>query len=333
MNFIFGQEKKFFEFISNLSDKDKIGIISHNDLDGIVSAVIMSKILGKIDYIQFIDYNPKEFINIISELKKNKINKTVFLDLNFGGSPDFFKEIVKFSEILFLDHHESVDVNSEKIVYLRTESKIPACAICSYFALKMIEIPGFISALGIISDRVDRYNSQNNQDVFEDFGLRGKIELWEYEDILNFARIYLRNDLQKIYDFLMNIKKIEEIKGLEKYAEPVKKEFESCLEDFYKNKKEFGDIIFYEFSPKYNIKSSLINRISTENQNRVLIFASVSGDNVFISTRCFSARFNCIKILKRLTRGIEVSSGGHIVAAGCLLDRQQYEKFKENLGS
>ena len=53
MIFLQGSKKEFFDFISK---EDKIGILTHNDLDGIASAIFLEEILNiknlKVDFIK-----------------------------------------------------------------------------------------------------------------------------------------------------------------------------------------------------------------------------------------------------------------------------------------
>ena len=127
MEFLAGNEKRFSDFISNLTDKDKIGILTHNDGDGVCSAVIAAKVIGNVDYIKFLDYSPDIIKSLIDELKKRKINKLIILDFVVENDLGSIKEIEKFAEILIIDHHVFVqDINSEKTVFIKTKSISPS---------------------------------------------------------------------------------------------------------------------------------------------------------------------------------------------------------------
>ena len=80
INLDIGSAKRLYEFISRLSDKDKIAIVTHGaDLDGIASAIIVNKIIdaNEVLFVNYVDL--KE--NLADELKKKKINKIIFTDL------------------------------------------------------------------------------------------------------------------------------------------------------------------------------------------------------------------------------------------------------------
>src|SRR3989344_7222449 len=103
IEFLVGNEKRFNDFISNLKEKDKIAIISHSrDIDGIVSAKIIHKVVDA-NFIKLVDY---EEVNdeLIRELKKNNINKTIISDISLGEN-DFIEKLREFSEALIIDHH------------------------------------------------------------------------------------------------------------------------------------------------------------------------------------------------------------------------------------
>ena len=116
-----GSEKRFFEFISKLGEKnkEKIALISHVDLDGIVSAKIVNKVI-EADILKFLDYTELNK-NLIKELKKEKVTKVIFTDLLIKDK-DFIKELEKISNILIIDHHISKDWNSEKTGFIRVEA-------------------------------------------------------------------------------------------------------------------------------------------------------------------------------------------------------------------
>ena len=45
MNLLLGKEEDFFDYLDNLTRKDNLAVISHADLDGLASAVLIKEIL------------------------------------------------------------------------------------------------------------------------------------------------------------------------------------------------------------------------------------------------------------------------------------------------
>ena len=71
MKLEFGSEKRFFDFIKELNDKDKVALISHTDLDGIVAAKVKNSVVDA-DIVKLLNY---EELNdeLVRYLKNNKM--------------------------------------------------------------------------------------------------------------------------------------------------------------------------------------------------------------------------------------------------------------------
>ncbi|MCU0642413.1 MAG: DHHA1 domain-containing protein [archaeon] len=334
IKFLTGSEKRFFDFISKLNDKDKIALISHNDSDGITSAVISAKVLGKIDYLKFTTYNPESLSAIAAEIKEKKINKVIITDLSIDETN--LLEMAKFADVLIIDHHVfRSDMNSDKVVYLKSPSELPASYMCHYLFSKTQEIPGWIAALGIASDRVDRYHNANVCEVFEDFSL-GKISKCEYfwRTVMNlgYALIYYAGDEKKIFDIIMKAKDFDDLKEIEKPAGEVEREFEATMKDVEKNHEEFKDMWIYRYKPKYEINSMLANAVSNWDEKKTFVILSEGGDWFRVSARRQDRRVNCVKLLENAVLGIPgARSGGHFMAAGGNVPAKSIEQFKKNL--
>ena len=327
--FLAGQEKKFSEFISDLNEKDRIAILTHTDADGLCSVVIASKVLGKIDYIKFVSYQTGIYKQISDELKKKKINKVLFLDLAFGDEKEDVKEIEKFADILVIDHHPfSFDLNSSKMVFIKAESKYPASYMCYYLFSKIQKIPSWITAIGILADMPQKYCYENCNSVFKDFSLEDSGNLWEITEDVCFALSYLEDNHKKVYDILLKAKSLDEL-NLKKYADIARKEFNDSLKKCEKEKETYGDLVFCYLNLKYQIKYLLINKISSENQDKTFVFVK---DGAILSISARSQKIDCNELIKRAIKGLPSSSGGgHVCAAGGRLPREYLEKFKKNL--
>ena len=328
--FIVGSEKRFAEFMGNLNEKDKIGILTHTDPDGICSAVIASKVLGKIDYLDFINYKHGIYAGIALELKKKKINKILIFDLGLDDEKEDIKEMEKFAEILVIDHHPFVfDLNSERTVFIKTASKYPATAACYYLFSKIQKIPSWIAAMGIMGDLPQLYFKDNCSSVFSDFGLENGCDLWDSVEEVSLALAYFEKDMKKIYDALMNAKNPFEL-GLKEYADKVKEDYKKSLEDYIKNREVHGDLIVYLAKSNYPIKSLLANKISSENQEKTIVFMIEYPDRISISAR--SQTVDCNKMMKLAVEGIpDAFAGGHKGATGGRVPVKYLPKFKKNL--
>lgn len=333
MKFLAGDEKRFSEFMAGLTEKDKIGVIAHDDGDGVGSAVIASKVIGNVDSVCFYDYLHGQFLLILDEIKKKKINKVFVLDLNLPEQD--ILELAKISEVLLIDHHPfEKDLNSDRIVFIKSDSGA-ACYMCYYLFSKIQEVPQWIASIGTLSDTTHRYSEQRIDEFFKDFGFSKIDNLWKKTFDLSFALIYFNGKTKAIYDLLMNAKSFFEL-GMEKYADIVRKEFDKVLKDYEKNKEEHGNLIYYYFEPEYAIKVLVVNKLSVENYDKTFIFVQkIKNEDSLsfeISSRNQSGSVNCPDLLKKAREGIpDSSSGGHFKAAGGRIPVGYLEKFKENL--
>jgi len=338
IKFITGSEKKFFDFVSKLNDKDKIALLSHKDNDGIASAVIVSKVIGNLEHISFLDYGKKMLVNLVSELKAKQINKVIITDFSLDENIEEIKEIEKFAEILSIDHHIFAnDLNSEKTIFIKTESALPASYSCYYLFSKVRKIPGWIAALGIAGDRVDKYHDKNAYEIFSDFSLgeEPKGYFWKYVINLGNALIYftsLKMDMKEIYEIIMKANKLEDLDVLDKYASEVQRELDFHMNEFENKKEEFKDMIFYHYKPKYSINSMLINAISLRDKNKTYILAAEFNGLLRVSARRQDKLIDCVRLLQDAIEGIaDSTAGGHIAAAGASFPVQFFGKFKEKL--
>jgi single-stranded DNA-specific DHH superfamily exonuclease len=298
------------------------------------SAVIAAKVFGKIEYLKFTSYNPESLESIVAEMKAKKINKAIVTDLaidecNLG-------EMAKFAEVLAIDHHMfRSDLNSDRVVYIKSPSEYPASCMCHYLFSKIQAIPGWIAALGIASDRVDKYHNANACEVFDDFGL-GKTPKCDYfwKSVMNlgYAMIYHIGDEKKVFDILMGAKDLDDLRELDKPAGGVEKELGDAMKDIEKNHEEFKDMWFYKYKPKYDINSIFASAVSSWDEKKTYVILSESDDWIRVSARRRDKRVNCVKLLENAVLGIPgAKAGGHFMAAGGNIPVKSIEQFKKNL--
>lgn len=334
MEFLAGNEKRFAEFISKLTDKDKIAILAHNDGDSVCSAIMASRILGEIDYINFLDYKHGMFKLIAPELKKRKINKIIIMDLSVDSEIENIKELEKFAELFIIDHHVFLnDLNSDKTVFIKTESKFPASYVCYKLFSKIQKIPSWIAVIGTLSDMSYHYTKETADKIFDDFDFEGERKnLINEVMILGGAIIYFRGNEKEVFDITKNMKSSEEIKELEKFSKIVDKEIDYFLEMFKKNHEEYKDLIWYYFKPRFAITSALSTKVSLENEDKTIVLVVEFEGLLRISSRRQDKKVDCVKLLQESIKGIpDSNAGGHVAAAGGRIPIRYLNKFKENL--
>ena len=239
-DFVFGQEKRFFDFIKDLGS-EKIALISHNDPDGLISAKVVNTVL-KADILKFIDY---DYLNsdLIEDLKKAKARKVILTDLMIKDD-GFIKNLEKFADILIIDHHTPErDYNSEKTVYLNAQGY---CAgyLCYYLFSKLqdLEVLDWLVACASTSDWQYEKNKDWMKIIYEKYGdhYTGTIEgmakgkMFDFVLLINRAIVYFRPKVEEVYERIGE--KFGDIGDLKQYADEVNKEYEEKMESLIRTK-------------------------------------------------------------------------------------------------
>jgi len=131
---------------------------------------------------------------------------------------------------------------------------------------------------------------------------------------------------------LTKIKDLKHFSRLKKFSNVIDREIKHVEKDFNKNSEKFGNINFYLIKSRYNIKTPLINRLSSNNPNEVYLLGYEFGNELAISARNQANIFNMRELLKDCVSGLEGSnSGGHSAAAGAKIHISQLSDFRECL--
>lgn len=336
-SFIAGSEKRFFDFISTLNDKDKIGLISHTDLDGLAAAKIVNEVIQP-DFIEFVDYAGLNS-TLVQKIKKWKAKKLILTDIAIN-SDDFIKEIEKFAELLIIDHHLfPKDFNSDKTIFINAHG-FCATYICYYLLSKIqnLEHLDWLVACASLSDFMlnnqnwleDVYRKYNIEEKIDPIADEGKINSLKYKLDLGIAYWKTKGNLKKAFDLIG--KNFGEINELESNALEVDEEIKSLIKRFEKEKQEINGKIIWIFGPKFDIGSKMCNILSKKDEKKTFIFLRHNEKYYFVSARRQDRKENMVELLQKLVLGFEDSSaGGHIPAAGGHFLKKDLEKFKENL--
>jgi len=343
INFLAGNEDRALKFIKNISPKDKVAIISHVDLDGVASAKVISKVV-KFDLLKLVAY---EQINedLVKELKDNKITKVVMADLSIDDIK-IIKVMEKFADVLIIDHHLfDEDLNSSKTVFINCQEHCASYLCYIIFSkIKSIKKLDWLVASACISD----WKYFNNKDFmtevmkkygdkFEiirdktDFGgIRKSGKFWDLQLKLSLALIYFGYELIKAFNLLSD--DIESLDNLIKYADDVQEEIDRSVKKFEKEKDIFGEVYFWVFSGKFQIKSIVATLASVKYLNKTIIIIKKNQKYYSFSARRQDRKVNVVELLKNAISGLNNSfAGGHVAAGGGYILLKDFEKFKENL--
>lgn len=333
MKVLFEEAKKF---VDSINEKDNIAIFTHTDLDGFVCGVLFYDFCKRkgcsfID-VFFIDYGK----NKISDFDLKEKTKILISDLAPEIISEDLKKIPKSIKIFYTDHHQSKEeISLENVYELRTTSQgyIPS----SRTVFELVDGKEWLAVLGVLADFGDKY--EENKDFIENF-LKKEQKSLEYlkNDLMYMlarAIIYFEENKKSFFDLLKEIEVLSDLKKFRKYSDEVKKEFDRYVEEFEEKKEEKNKIVFFYFEPKYNIKSLLINYLSSKEPQRVYVFLSSDRDDfINISVRNQSKEFNLYLFLKEAVKSLSYSSaGGHLNAAGGRIKKEDIEKFKKKLFS
>ena len=334
-DFIIGNEKRFFDFISDIGKKDKVAILSHGeDIDGILTAKIINEVIPG-DVIKLLGY---EELNdgLISELKKLKITKITLTDMGIPNK-EFVKKLESIAPLLIIDHHVArEDYNSEKTVYLNAQGFCNSY-LCYYLfsKVKSLEEYDWLVVCASFADWQHEKNREWIKEVYKKYNIAfnddvKKTKLWDIHTTLVFACIYFRNNPKYIFD---NIKtKFGDVDHLVEHEKEVRKALNETKKRFEKEKQKLGNVYYWEFNPKLAIRELVVSKISAENPDKTYVFVTSIDDSCRISARRQDDRYDLSEVIKRLIKGFDdASGGGHRKAAGCHFPKRYLEEFKRRI--
>jgi len=341
MKFLIGKKEDFITFLNSITKKDRIAVVSHDDLDGVASAVLMSEILEenktRVHSLYFISYKKGMLKEIHSELIKKKITRIFILDINVYTDYEEFEKFRKDFGIFLIDHHPSDIKEEENIIKTETEN-------CVTFVLYEIgkEIINLDKWKPLICATMIAEFSHNLQENFE--FIKELYPETEKKDILNSvpgklsqeitsALIYLKGKEKKIFNL---IKKNKYYK-FKKYHQVVEEEIHRCVEKFRKEAEFYPErnLYFFYSSPRFSISSIVVTILSLEQKDKTFVFVSdvkEQSNFVKVSARNQSGNTNLNELMKRGIDGLEnASGGGHVKASAAIFLRSDLEKFKKNI--
>ncbi len=335
--------EKFKQFIENIKADDKIGILHHIDADGLCSAVITIKALEKLGKKVELRFNqPNNQICIIPEtierLRNAGITKLFILDLAVHQDKKAFEPIENLCQIIVIDHHKpQADLNSEKttVIFAEDLSKetasfhYPASKLCFdlFSGLMPIKEFGWIASIGIIGDKCEGY--------WKDFIKEtGRIaQLREACEIIDSSLIYDEKLTEECFEILFKGEDPLEIINSELAGSKliVNEEINRWAGKYKGSAEIKGDLIFYIIKPEFGVCSKVATTIHKLNPDKtVVVVQDLGNEDLTISAR--SRYYDMVDFLRKAIKGLEDSTaGGHKIAAGGKIRKQDITKFKEKL--
>lgn len=340
--FLLGSPKDFHNFIKTLSKKDKIGIVSHTDTDGIVSGYILQGILKsrglKINFIEFLDYGADSLKVVL----RKSYNKLFFTDWNVDSYVEDFNNLRKKGNVLVIDHHLINEELRNKSGLIKTNS-IYCSSHCLFdLAQEYIDTKNLekLTCAAIIKDYVWDKSGENFNFIKNIYPeIKKDSSIWSSEpgklgELINGALIYYRPDFQKVYDLVAK----NDFKKMEKANSIVSEEINSWIEKFKEEAEHYPDkkLYFLYENPKYSITSTITSVLSSKYfpKDTIVFVSDIPEQNGFvkISSRNQTGNIDLNKILKKSIEGFENSvAGGHAKASGGNFPKKYLDRFKKNL--
>lgn len=340
MEFLSGSKEDFFGFMNSLSKKDRIAIISHTDLDGLTSAILMEEMLSESDikpkFIDFINYGSDMFDLVYKRLKNKKIGKALLLDINESSDYDGFKRIQENFGTFLVDHHPSRRYEQGVI-----KTKTHDCSALTLYRLggeqyHLGEWMGLVCATMISEfSYTEDLNLNFIQQLYPKITMENILSSipGRISQLISFGLIYFSSREKRIYDLVRKGK----INDLKRYDEIVKLEIEKVLNEFEKNAEYSPDKgVYFFYSPlKLCISSFITTKLSMQQKDKTFVFVSDTKDKegfVKVSARNQSGNVDLNLLMKQGISGLKnATAGGHVKASGASFMKKDLDKFKENL--
>lgn len=325
----FEQAKKFLDQISS---KDNIAIIHHDDGDGVCSGIILhDHCKSKGATVKTFTYKLSK--TLLSKLNLKEFNKIIITDVSVKAIQEDIKSITH-AQIFVTDHHPKYQL-PEEVLYLPTTEQgyIPS----SRTAYELTGIKKFLSLIGIIADSGNLYKENDDfiKEALEELSLTLEKFQTNYAHIFSDTIVYFADAPEKIFQILQEINSLQDIEKLKKYADEVEEEIQKYVSDYKEKSEKLGTANYYFFQPKFQIKGIVAAIISKGNNSEPFIFVSKKDSDpnlVGISARDQSPNADLPALLEYATKDLENSnSGGHPRASGGQIMTKDLEKFKQKV--
>jgi len=292
------------QFLNNLTNKNKIAIIHHNDGDGYTAAILLHNFLKnkriKTATFQFERSNSK-----INNKYLKKFDTIIIADL----SPSIISKdlkLIKHKKVFYTDHHPKNIEIPKQILELRTKSEISSAQTIS----KLIGGNKLWNTMAHYFDA--GWLQKENRKIINKYIKKNKLSKQQLQKIaykISRTIDYFHKKPHKAFKILKSINSLKDLNKLNKYDRIIGKEIKKHINQYKTKKQKIGKINFYYFKPKYPIKSSIINEISYANPKQTYIFATPTPSNKKIITLSARNQTKKIDMAQLLRAGIKTLKG------------------------
>jgi single-stranded DNA-specific DHH superfamily exonuclease len=349
--------KRFKDFISSITKKDRVAVIHHTDPDGVCSGVILSKLVERIRK-KKIDFRINQRGNIhyitddtIKRLKAKKINKVIITDLTVDEHPVGVKKLSEFASVLIIDHHPVYnDLDSKKIVMIKSffvsdisSSRYCAAKLSYDLANLMVDLSDldWLAAVGSIGDIATGPFRPWLRKVFRRHRIKLKKDLFKTRlggvaILISSAESFDVKNVKLCFDIIYKARTYRDV--LKSRLRVFRKKIDDELQHYIRNMRSLAeiypdlDLIYYEMRPKYHTKSPLCTILGIKYPNKTIVTVDLRKGMVSASARRSDSKVAVNKLLSGAVKGFKsANAGGHVFASGANFYKKDYKKFKKRI--
>ena len=341
LSFLKGSKKEFLEFVSFITTRDKIAIVSDSDLDGIASALFLEKFLNSknldISYFRFERLNAEALGRLSYEMNQRDITKVFFCDMSIEAI-DFFgyNELKKNMDVFIIDHHP-LDMRAREMSNIIKNISADCTALIIYEMTKefydsasweWLLIATMFSEFSYKSSKHFEYmkkvyptiNLENLSSSIPGINARK----------MSSALIYYKDNPRIVFDIV----KERKLEDLEEIHEIIEEEVTRIVEDFTEKKKFYKtkNLYFYEINSKFELLSYVTSLVSKSSPDETFVFMQRKDEFIKFSARNQNTTKDMGELMKICTEGLtRAQGGGHAPAAGARILSGDLTEFKRRL--
>lgn len=310
--------------------------IFHDDCDGLASFLLLHKFAKKGNWAVLKKKTPEIDRSFLSAVKRHSPDKIFILDIALVNQ-DFVDEAG--IPIIWIDHHLPLERQNTKYFNPRIENKGDSRPT-SYWCYIAVDGEKWIAMLGCLGDY---FVPEFVEDFMKEYpGLMHKTtdadeiifntQFGKLLSIVSFNLTGTKKEANRFIELILKIKNPNEILKKEtdegrliyERYEKVKKEYDKIISNALRQ--EYDDILLYRYKEeKYSFLGILSNELRYRSKAKVVIVAKEKGNEIRCSIR--TKKINVLPILKKSLEGIEGRGGGHEVAAGAIVAKDDFSKF------
>jgi len=341
LNYIKGNKKDFYDFLSFITPRDKVAILSHTDVDGLSSAIFLEKILTakniRLDYIDFLDIKPDMMKEALIKLRALDVDKVFVCDIGIDSIDiEGYKELKKEMDLFLIDHHPmNPEIETWENV-IKTGSQDCSGMTCYFLGEGLIDNNewAWLCCSTIFSDF--SYKEKKNLDYIQSIypevtfdNISTTIPGMNARKI-NSALIYYGEDKKYVFRLVKN-------RDMEKITEAhdiVENEIENLVDNFSRDAEHFDSgLHLYEIKSNFKVTSTVCSLISKmKPEDYFVCYKRFPNGTIKFSSRNQGGTHNMTELMRKCTEGLEgASGGGHNAASAALIRVEDFNLFKERL--